>query len=139
MKRMVTVIGLLTVSVLLAASGLSCSQGKIQATLGQEFTLPVGRTAEISEEGLTLEFREVESDSRCPSGAECVQAGEAKCQVRVKYQGTYSDIVMVYPGADKPIFGSLGDFEVSASLEPYPEVGKEIDASEYRLVMTVSK
>ena len=56
----------------LAAAGANVS-------LGQPFELRVGRSATVAGEGLTVSFEAVSSDSRCPTGVQCVWAPEAGC------------------------------------------------------------
>ena len=62
-----------TVAILLVALALlpglaACAPARVQASLGQEFTLKLGQSARIQSEGLTLTFNDVSEDSRCPSG-----------------------------------------------------------------------
>jgi hypothetical protein len=49
----------------------------VAATLGQPFELRPGQRAVIAGEELTVRFTEVAGDSRCPTGAQCIQAGNA--------------------------------------------------------------
>ena len=136
-KRIFPVIGLLTVVLLLSAAGFSCSADT--ASPGQEFTLSVGKTVNISGEDLSIRFVEVEGDSRCPTGVVCVWAGEAKCRMSITYQGTTSEIVFTQPGGSTGTRDLVRKYEASFKLEPYPESGKQIDKSDYKLVMTVTK
>ena len=139
LKKIVSVIGLLAVSFLLPVAGLSCSTDNITASLGQEFTLPVVQTVIISGENLTLKFVEVEGDSRCAKGVECIWAGEAKCRMYITYNGATSDIVFTQVGGSVTDQDFLNQYKASFKLEPYPEAGKQIDKSDYKLVMTVTK
>jgi hypothetical protein len=138
-KKLFSVIGLLTVTLLLLAGGISCSADKITASLGQEFTLPAGHTAIITGEDLTIKFVGEEADSRCAKGVVCVWAGEAKCRMSITYQGTTSEVVFTQPGGDSGVQEISNQYKVSFKLEPYPEYGKQIDKSDYKLVMTVTK
>ncbi|OGO19633.1 MAG: hypothetical protein A2Z15_06445 [Chloroflexi bacterium RBG_16_50_11] len=138
MKRIFIIIGLITVSLILVAAGISCSIDKITASLGQEFTLPVGQTAVIDSEDLTLKFVEVTADSRCAKGVVCVWAGEAKCRVQINYKGALADMDLTQPGGDVAQDYFI-QFKFSFKLEPYPESGKQIAGSDYKLVMTVTK
>jgi hypothetical protein len=139
LKRIFPIIGLLTVFFLLLAAGLSCSTDKITASLGQEFTLPVGQTAVISGEDLTLKFEEVVGDSRCAKGVECVWAGEAKCRMLITYYKSLSSVIFTQPGGDAVARDFFLQYKISFKLEPYPEYGKQIAGSDYKLVMTVTK
>ena len=139
MKKIFSAIGLLTVSLLLLAAGVSCSTGKIAASLGKEFTLPAGKTALISGEDLKMQFVEVAADSRCPAGVVCVWAGEAKCRMSITYRGSESGAVFTQPGSSTGTQDIFQKYKVSFKLEPYPESGKQIAGSDYNLVMTITK
>jgi hypothetical protein len=138
-KKLFTVIVMLTVSLLLLAAGLSCSNGKITAALGQEFTIPAGQTAAISGEDLSLQFIEVTADSRCPKGAECIWAGEAKCRMRVTYQGSVSEMILTLSAGTINPPDLFNKYALEFQLEPYPELGKKISDSDYELLMTITK
>ena len=138
LKQILFVIGLLTVSFILPAAGLSCSADKIPPFLRQEFTLSVGQTAAISGENLKLEFVEVESDSRCAKGVECFWAGEAKCRMLITYKTSISSVIFTQTGGDLAL-EVFKQYRFSFKLEPYPEAGKPIAASDYKLVMTITK
>jgi hypothetical protein len=139
MKRTITITGIIISILLLLTVFSSCTQDKIKASLGEEFTLPLGKTAVIGGENLTFEFVEVTADSRCAKGVECIWAGEAKCRMLITYKGTESEIVFTQPGEVVNSFGSLNNYSVMYKLEPYPEEGKQIADSEYQLKMTVTK
>lgn len=139
MKRVFSVIGLLIISFLLPAAGLSCSVDTITASLGQEFTLPAGQTAVIGGEYLKLKFVEVEGDSRCARGVECVWAGEAKCLMLITYYKSLSSVVFTQSGGNDNNQEDFNKYTINFRLEPYPEDGKPIAAPDYKLVMTVTK
>jgi hypothetical protein len=137
MKK-ISVFGVLTISLLLVATGLSCTIGKIAASLGQEVTISVGKTTIINSEKLKIQFVGVEGDSRCAKGVECVWAGEAKCRVIITYQGAKTDVVLTQSGGSVTQ-AYFYQYKASWRLEPYPESGKQITGSDYKLVMTVTK
>jgi hypothetical protein len=53
----------------------------VQAAVGQTFTLKVGQQARITGSDLTVLFRAVPSDSRCPVDVQCVWQGNARVQI----------------------------------------------------------
>jgi hypothetical protein len=138
MKRTFYIIAFLSVILLLSPVFLSCSSGKISASLGEEFTLPLGKTAVVKAENLTFEFVGVTADSRCAKGVECIWAGEAKCRMLINYKGSESETIFTVPGSSAGE-ASFSDYRIIFSLEPYPEAGKQITDSEYQLKMTVTK
>jgi hypothetical protein len=139
MKRIFFVIGLLIVSFILPIIGISCSTDNANASLGKEFTLPVGGTAVISGENLTLKFVQETADSRCATGNTCIWAGEASCLVSVTYDSKTSDMVFTQSGGSITEKDFLDKYKASFTVEPYPVAGKTIDKSDYKLVMTVTK
>ena len=50
-----------------------------EVSLDKEFSLSPGQSTMIAGENLAIKFIEVISDGRCPKGAICVWAGEARC------------------------------------------------------------
>jgi hypothetical protein len=137
MNKIFSVLGFFTVALLFLAVGPSCSNETI--SLGREFTLPAGKTASVSGEDLSLEFVAVTADSRCPAGVQCVWAGEAKCRLSVVYRGSVYDMTLTQPGGSSGVEELFQVYKVNFKLEPYPEYGKQIAPSDYRLVMTVTK
>ena len=79
------------------------------------------------------------SDSRCPSGAKCIWAGEASSLLKVTQSGLTYDKVLTQPGLSGPAADSFAGYEVTFDLLPYPEVGTSIDVKDYQLTLTVSK
>jgi len=144
MKRILVIIWLIAILILPLAS-FSCvasggGGGRINAVLDQEFTLPVGQTANIESEGLTIQFVGVDNDSRCPNYAKCITAGEVKCNMRFTIAGSAADVVLTQiGGAASSGSDYFINYKITFRVEPYPEIGKDIAPSDYRLVMTVTK
>ncbi|OAV43973.1 hypothetical protein [Lewinella sp. 4G2] len=105
--------------------------------MGKETTLKPGET--IMVEGYTgsLTFVEVQTDSRCPEGVDCIQAGEA--EVVVELPGGIKQVAKVaadYKTAKRII---SGDIVVNIlGLTPYPKEGKRIDAGDYKLLVSTN-
>ncbi len=139
MKR-VFIISFLVASLLSTLIFWSCTAGGITTSLGQEFTLPVGQKAVIEGEQLTIKFVEVFGDSRCPTGVECPWIGEANCRLLFTYAGSPAEMVFAQPGG---VGATTKDYFIQykfvCKLEPYPQKDQQIDASDYKLVMTVTK
>jgi hypothetical protein len=131
---------LIAFSLLLSVlSGCGKTRDYVQATLNREFTLAVGETASIDEEGLLVTFRDVPDDSRCPKDVQCVWPGIASCMVDVTGNSTKSSIVLVQPGGTKSEAYEFQDYIITFALKPYPESITPIEKSEYSLTMTVRK
>jgi hypothetical protein len=140
MKRILFLIGFLIVPVLLSTGCLPVNTNVIKTSLNQEFTLPVGQTAVINGEDLSLKFERVTTDSRCAKGNTCIWAGEAKCQVQVKHNEVSSSVVFTIPGSSEGTARNFIDgYTASFNLEPYPEAGKQIAESDYALLLKITK
>ena len=107
--------------------------------LGQQFELRVGGQATISGEALTVSFQGVPSDSRCPTGVQCVWAGNAVVQV-VLSQGGKAAGLELNTNLD-PKTGTYLNYEIElVSLAPYPTAkGGAISQSQYRATFVVRK
>jgi hypothetical protein len=141
-------------AVLFAAGLTACSQdvtAPVQATaaplaaasanvtLDQPFVLRVGQSATVAGEGLTVSFQGVPSDSRCPTGVQCVWAGNAVVQVVLSKDGKAF-------GAElntnlEPTSVDYLNYNVAlVSLAPYPtSKGGAISQSQYRATFVVTK
>jgi len=123
--------------------GLSLSScvggiGGTRARLGEEFSLSVGQSVVIAGEDLGIKFVEVSEDSRCPKGATCVWEGRVAALVEISADGSSQQLELTEPGlTDAPARETFKEYEITYKVEPYPEVGKEISADEYRLLITV--
>ncbi|MDH3944097.1 MAG: hypothetical protein OEV06_08400 [Anaerolineae bacterium] len=111
----------------------------ILVTLGEPFRLAVGESAAIGE--LAIMFIEVSEDSRCPQGARCVWAGQAKARVRVEKGGALLGEYELTIGVMRE--GDVGEVEIDGLLlgllgvEPYPKLDEQIEAGEYVVEMVV--
>jgi hypothetical protein len=111
----------------------------VKAELGQEFSLHIGQTAQIESEQLSIRFKGISEDSRCPTGVQCFWAGVVSCDVEVTHKGSSSDITLTQPGAEQSSEATYIDYRLIYSVEPYPEAGKQISTAEYKLNLTVEK
>jgi len=126
--------------VLLLGLLTGCAGGsEIKTKLGQQFTLHIGQTAQIEGEQLSITFDGVSEDSRCPRDVLCIRAGEVKCEVTITYQGSASSITLIQPGMTEPPSETYQVYTFIFSVDPYPEAGKQIPDSDYRLNLTVKK
>jgi len=128
----------IAILVLIPLSG--CSKPTVdEVTLGREFTLAVGQSVAVAGENLQLKFVEVISDSRCPTGATCIWAGEASSLIEITDSASTYRKVLSEPGSSSPTKADFTGYEVMFNLLPYPVLGKETKAKDYRLQLIVSK
>jgi hypothetical protein len=108
-------------------------------SLGDSFSLSVGQSASIDGDDLAIRFIDVITDSRCPSGVECIWQGEVACLVEITHSGTGQEKVLTYPGLTQgPSQAQIGSYQFTFSVGPYPEAGKQIEKSEYRLNLLIT-
>jgi len=118
----------------------TASPTPIEARLGEQYSLALGQGISFTQEQLSLQFVEVTAESRCPKGATCIRQGEVICLVQVGYFKSLHRLELVYPGlTGEDSRTTFNEFEFIYTVQPYPEVGKEIDRSDYRLQIRVER
>jgi hypothetical protein len=139
-RRVAALICILMGLVIQITACTPAAAGEIRVAPGQEIALSPDQTAVIIGENLSLKFKAVSSDSRCPKGVACIWAGEAKCLMQVTLNGAVSEVVFTENGgADAYSRNVIGAYTASYRLTPYPEAGKPIAAGDYRLLLKVLK
>ncbi len=137
-KLSFSLLAVLLLLLLLTACGGEAAE--VQANLGQEFSLSIGQTASIKGEDLQLKFLQVVNDSRCPSNVTCIWQGQASCLVEITYLESVQRVTLVQPGlTEEPSRIDFNDYLIQFNLTPYPEAGKEIKKTDYRLQLVVTK
>ena len=107
------------------------------ATLDQPFELRVGQTATVAGQGLTVSFEAVPSDSRCPTGVQCVWAGNAVVQVVLAKDGKAAGFEL--NTNLEPKSANYLNYTIElVSLAPYPTAkNPSIPQSQYRATFVV--
>ena len=106
---------------------------------GSPFSLAVGDTTAVGDEGLILGFTEVLSDSRCPVGVWCFWPGDVEAALRVSVPGCGCTGVVLHTYYDFEQSADLGIAVVHlVAVEPYPVVDlPPIEPSEYVATLVV--
>lgn len=80
-----TILPLPTFTVVPAATGISPTptEGLIEYQLGQEIQIQLGERITLEKGSLTIKFKTLAGDSRCPDGAVCVWQGNAEVILEV--------------------------------------------------------
>ncbi len=133
--------GYLCFILLLATLVVSGCGGKdLQVGPGQEVVLSPGQRLTIVGEDLQVKFLRVSSDSRCPRGAQCIWAGEAKCEIELTSAGTSTVMTLTERGlTDACSIEVPQGYLLSFHIMPYPEVERHIPAEKYRLRLSVTR
>ncbi|MEM9664137.1 MAG: hypothetical protein AAF970_04330 [Bacteroidota bacterium] len=125
--------------------GLGGDAGPPRFRYGASFSLALGDTAIAQDGRVQVVFDEVLLDNRCPIGAVCVIAGEARIRVRmqpVPEEIVYTTELRVPPGPYPLEYNdvvSVGRYAIQLQAV-YPEPRVEdapLDASRYRAQMMV--
>ena len=112
----------------------------VKASLDSQFTLSPGQSVNIAGESMDIKFIGITQDSRCPTGVECIQAGNVSCNIDITQNGSRNHILLTETGGPGASQGYMSQkYMLVFNISPYPEAGKTISKSDYRLSMTVSK
>ena len=105
--------------------------------VGDNEKLSPGETVMVEGYNGSLTFVEVINDSRCPEGANCIQAGEAQLSIRIA-GGMAKEVVIPadYRTAERIVSEDVVYNVVR--LSPYPKDGRAIQPEDYELEVNVS-
>lgn len=107
-----------------------------QVNAGQPFKLSPGESAMTANNELTITFNSVISDSRCPSDAMCIQAGEAKVSLTLQSSQGSQDVELSTAGDNNQL--AYGGYVVQLKdLEPYPISSKPIAPETYEMTLII--
>ena len=134
--------------VLTIPAGVSCAPTRVEPTqqpkrqearLDANIELGAGRSAVISDEKLTVTFERVTEDSRCPTGVQCVWAGDAVVRLAVtgpKGEPGTVDLHTQQTGREATFQG----FKIRlVTLVPATTAGARIPADRYIATLVISR
>jgi hypothetical protein len=109
------------------------------AQTGQAVLVCAGKQATAKQSGLTVKFVEVLEDSRCPTDANCIWAGNARIKIEVTNKDggekTFELNTSSGPKGDQ-FDGWAIDLE---SLTPAPRSAQKTDPQSYQAKITISR
>jgi hypothetical protein len=117
-----------------AVFAFGCSTSTVGPKLGEQFDLKLGQQVTVQNEGLTIKFKAVDNDSRCPEGAKCVWVGNAKVAIVV----SQTDITLNTYSDPKQVTYSNYTLRL-ISLSPYPKLYQPINPQDYVAKLIVTK
>ncbi len=102
-------------------------------------TVKAGKQATARKSKLKIRFISVVEDSRCPTGAQCVWAGNAKIKIEVSVPKgetkTFDINTETGPKGDQ-----IGGYAVTLdSLTPYPNANKPTDIKKYTAKFNITR
>ena len=128
---------MLTAALLLAVTVLSVQGAAPEREPGRPFEMKPGETVTVR--GVRITFDGVTEDSRCPTGAQCVWAGDAAAAFALEKS----------PDAVRLTLHTSGRFQQQAEFDglvvrledvkPYPKLGQTIARADYRATLLVSR
>jgi len=110
------------------------SGSPLKPELGQEFELYYGQSKAVDNYSLTIKFKNVIEDSRCPEGAVCVWEGNAKIAIEVSRK----DFVLNTTLEPEEI-EHLGFKIRLIEVYPYPKIDEQIEFEDYKIKLIVDK
>lgn len=114
-----------------AAVGSNGPTASKVVAIGQDFDLAPGQTAVVDGGALNVTFDKVAEDSRCPTGVQCVWAGNGAVALTVSTPGTAKYAVTLNTTIT-PKTVKAGPYEISlVGLKPYPTQGSKIPPATY--------
>lgn len=130
-----------TLAVLAALCGIvgaGCfGTGPSEVAAGEEFVLAPNQSARIAGTELTVGFRRVAGDSRCPIDAACLVEGNAEIELNVFGVAASNPVLVSTP---LPTSWTDGTYQIQIKLVdllPHPTTSRRINPDEYRLRLQV--
>ena len=110
------------------------------ARLGEEFRIKIGQRITIKGQRLSIRFTAVREDSRCPTGVQCVWAGNAAVVVEVSSKKKKAvQLTLNTNNLVKPNHEHNGYKIKLAGLKPYPKADQRIEPKDYEALLVVTK
>ena len=119
-------------------SGTTEPSASIQVGTGQDFELKAGQSAKVGNTPITVIFRSVSADSRCPSDVTCVWAGDGAVKLGLQSTIMTSQETTVHTTLDPKMVDYAGYRIRLVGLAPYPKSGSTIPAEKYVVTLNVS-
>ena len=127
----------LTTALLLTVAMMAAQGAAPEREPGRSFEMKPGETVTV--QGVRITFERVTEDSRCPTGAQCVWAGDAAAAFGLENPPDATRLTLHTNGR----FQQQGEFDGLVvrleDIKPYPKLGQTIAAADYRATLIVSK
>lgn len=112
----------------------SSTTGPTGVRPGEQFQLKYGQTASVPAAGLTVTFKDLGEDSRCPEGALCVWAGNARVIVTLSNEDASLNTTL------EPREASHAGYKVQLlAVYPYPKMNERHEPENYVITLVVTK
>lgn len=112
----------------------------VRAVLDEPFDLPFGETAVVGPERLTIEFRRVAEENRCPPDARCPTPGNAAAELAVEAADGAAVTLTLNTGRPPSAAPAYGHLVRLVGLEPSPgPTAASVDTSAYVATLSVAE
>ncbi len=101
---------------------------------GHEFEINYGQSRTLDNYPLTIKFKNVIEDSRCPENAVCVWEGNARIAIEVSQKDFILNTVLEPEEIDY-----LGFKIRLIEVYPYPKINEQIEIEDYTIKLVVDK
>ena len=123
-----------------AAEAAASAKQLRTVNLNEQFTLAPGETVLVNGEALTVKFVGVPSDSRCPTGVQCIWAGDAVTTVTLTKTGFAAESFDLHTTLEPHSASYQGYTITLVNLDPYPNSRTgPIRPNAYRATFIVTK
>jgi hypothetical protein len=120
---------------LFAVALAACGRDGSAATLNEPIQLAPGQSATFEAEQLSVQFVGIAADSRCPSDATCVWAGEVVVQFAIR-----QDSRTTQQEIKENESGAVGAYSVTVlGVLPIPSTQQRIAPADYRVTLKVTR
>ncbi len=145
-KRMLCamLIAVLTTGCYQLASNVSLSnqnqlENSIPVQLASPFSLSVNQTARIESENFDLKLLDVNNDSRCPSGVQCIWSGLVKIVIQVAKHERNAEFILIDKQGDPDLASQTfnGYLIKLIRVTPYPQKNQTIEIEDYRATLII--
>jgi hypothetical protein len=123
----------------IASALAACDDDPAGPSPGESFTLAVGETATLEAVRTSVRFLVVSEDSRCPSRAQCVWAGDGAVVLEIApLDGDAAEHMLHTNPESGPSAMVLAGYELTLlGLDPYPETPGDIASDKYRATLAL--
>ena len=126
------------VGLLLTMASACTSPSAPTAQLNENFVLGPGQSARVSGADVSVRFVAVQSDSRCPGDATCIQAGDAIVRIEVLSSTGGATTSDLHTANSQPV--RYGDVSIAlVELAPYPFVSRPTQPGDYRATLRMTR
>ena len=106
----------------------------IEPKLDEEIQIKFGESVSLDKGSLTIKFKSLVGDSRCPQGVVCVWAGNAEVILEVSRNEIALNTAL------DPREKVVGDYNVQLrDIIPFPKAGEELKPEDYIVKIVVSE